>query len=339
MRIFLTGASGFIGLNILENLLRAGHTVAAVSNTSISDRTRRLFKTLKGELQEININVCDEASMSVAFRDFRPNSVIIGAAITPGEQAELSSFDRLIDINIHGALRTLRLAHECGCDRALFLSSASVYGAAAPFQGALDEEQSLPRPTTAYGMSKLSAEQLCLRFGEISRFDVRVVRIGTAFGPWESRNGVRDTLSPIHQVMELAAQGLKVILPRDGRRDFIYARDVATAISEVLGAEAPVHRLFNIGLGREWTVAEWCTRMMQSHGLDWDYAREDGAANVSLHAQADRPPLAVSRLMSGLGFTPSFDLEAAFTDYLGWLLETADPHGDAAKEGAFKDRS
>lgn len=321
MRILLTGASGFVGLNLLESWLAAGHAVAAAANSAISARALRVFETLPGKLFNVSLDVRDEASTAALFRDFRPEWTVVGAAITPGQSAEASSFEGLIEVNIHGAVRAVRLAKEFGCSRALFLSSASVYGSAEPLEDELDEDRTAPRPSAGYGIAKFSAEQFCLRFGETNGFDVRSARIGTVFGPWEADTGVRETLSPIYQVMEFAAAGKEVVLPRAGKRDFIYSRDVAGALTAILAANNPPHRLFNVGLGREWTVAEWCERMAQDGGLRWRYCSEANPANVTFHSPVDRPPLSTRRLAQELGYVPQFDFDAAFRDYQSWFFE------------------
>lgn len=318
MKILVTGASGFVGLNILEKLLADGCEVGAVANTPLPERARRAFAALPGRLHDFRADVRDEEMLAGIFRSFDPQRCIAGAAITPGPSREAQSFDPLIDVNIHGAVRLVRLAYEARCERVIFLSSASVYGAAPGHQGWLDEDASPPSPSAAYGIAKLAAEQLCLRFGMIEDFDVRAARIGTVFGPWEADTGVRETMSPIYQLMTLANRGEEIRLPRPGRRDFIYGPDVATAISLLLAAKELSFRVYNIGLGDEWAVEDWCVRLAEKGLGAWRRAGADEEPNVNLHSSEDRAPLSVTRLVDDVGFRPAYGMDEAFEHYLAW---------------------
>lgn len=260
----------------------------------------------------------DTAAVNALFAEHRPERLIAGAAITPSATREARAILPLVEVNILGALRTLEVGFAAGVQRAVFLSSASVYGDAEPVSGVLDELASFPRPTGAYGIAKFAAEQLALRMGLAKDVDIRVARIGTVFGPWERDTGLRDTLSQIHQVMELSGAGTEVVLPREGPRDFVYAPDVARVIATLL--DAPEARgIFNIGLGMEWSVADWCRALAEQRPLSWRIAAPGEAANVNYHAPNDRPPLAIRRLQDDLGVPPFSGLHEAMPRYLAWL--------------------
>src|SRR6185295_19202641 len=126
------------------------------------------------------------------------------------------------------------MAARHGVQRVVYPSSGSVYGANAFGPEPLDEVATPPMPESIYAISKLAAERSALRFRTIAGLDVIAARLGTVFGPWERDTGVRETLSPQWQVMRLLDQGREVILPTPGRRDWIYARDVAAAILTLL---------------------------------------------------------------------------------------------------------
>ena len=140
------------------------------------------------------------------------------------------------------------------------------------------------------------------------------------FGTWERDTGVRETLSPVFQVTEAALAGRPVVLPRPGKRDYIYARDIAGGLLALLDrAEAP-SGVVNLAPGVEWTVADWCDRLaLRLPGFSYSFAGPDLAATVDHHAARDRSPLDNTRLLEEVGFRPSFGLSEAFEDYMTWL--------------------
>ena len=323
MRILVTGANGFIGLNIVEHLLEQGHKVTACGLGPLPEAALAEFEGLPGALEPVELDVRDRPALRRVVTQARPEAVIVGAAITPAAGSDGDAMVDLAAVNVLGAVQTLEAAVEGGARRAVVLSSSSVYGAAGDAGLPLDEATSTPAPTASYGTSKLAAERLALRFGACRGVPVRAVRVGTAFGRWERDTGLRQTMSPIYQVMRQALAGERVVLPREGRRDYVYGPDVARAIATVLFAQAPAHDVYNIGLGSEWSVAQWCTALAERSALDWAMASEGEAPTVDYFAAADRPMLRTDRLCGDLGFVPAFPMQAALEDYTVWI----DHHG------------
>jgi len=319
LRIALTGASGFVGLNLLERLLAEGHEVMALGLEALPEQARVAFATLPGALESRRIDVRDRDALATLVAELRPEAMIVGAAVTPGAAREAAMARTTLEVNVRGALDTLETAFAAGVGRALVLSSASVYGAAGKDAAELDEVASPPQPETVYGICKLAAERLCLRLAALRGWDVRAARIGSVFGPWERDTGLRDTLSAIFQVMQIARSGREVVLPRPGRRDWIYARDVADALAAILMAPRCPEPVYNIGPGREWSVADWCARLAAETGLSWRIADDPAEANVDYHGSVDRPPLSARRLERDFGFKARFGLEEALVDYRAWL--------------------
>ena len=70
--------------------------------------------------------------------------------------------------------------------------------------------------------------------------DIRSVRLAAVYGPWEVDSGARDTLSPFMQVALVSLSGETAILPRADRQDWVYSRDVATALLALMDVEAPI---------------------------------------------------------------------------------------------------
>ena len=336
MSVLITGATGFIGVNLAEALLARGDTVVLVSRRSIrpdpatSPRATppaafEVLSRLPGTLHVVQGDVTDEAAMDRIFAEYQPHKVIHGAAITPGtarerEQARLTS-----EVNYMGTLSLLEAARRSRVVRFVYLSSGAVYGLSAFATEELDEEATIPLPDTIYSITKYAGERLSLRFRHIWDMDVVAARIGTAFGPWEWDTGVRVTLSIILQVTTHAVHGREAVLPDIvGRKDWVYGRDVAAATLAILDAPNLSHEVYNLGPGVAWTVDDWCARLAAAFpGFSHRRAREGEEPNVR-YGTPDRAPFAIRRLVEDVGYQPRFGLEESFADYMAWIEATPD---------------
>ncbi|WP_051241520.1 NAD-dependent epimerase/dehydratase family protein [Stappia stellulata] len=305
MRVLVTGGSGFVGANVVEALVSAGCFTVVLERPGAPRSP--------GATRFIEADIGNAAACEAALEGVR--TVIHCAAVTPAGTADAEAVQRAFAINL-AATAGLAMACERRGVRMIHLSSASVYGAASG--GPLDETGTWPRPVAAYGISKLAAEQFVLS-RRAFRLDACVLRIGSVFGPHERGTGVRDTLSALYQVTRAARSGRAVRLPRAGRRDWIYARDVAAAVLAAVGLsnlpDAPV----NIAGLEEWSVADWCESLARHVPFDWRIG--PSAPSVDFHGRDDRPPLATQRMRTLLGFHPTYTRDRACEDYLRWLEE------------------
>lgn len=185
----------------------------------------------------------------------------------------------------------------------------------------LDEDVTEPSPRSVYAISKYAAERLAERHARHEGICLRSLRLGSVFGPWEHATGVRATLSAIFQATATAVSSTATcVLPREGRRDWIYSRDAADAIVQVLAAEGAPSGPVNVGLGHEWTVADWCERLA-GHFPQFRYrlAVAGEEPTIDFHGGTDRAPLAIGRLRREVGYEPNHGLDAAFADYMSWV--------------------
>jgi nucleoside-diphosphate-sugar epimerase len=253
--------------------------------------------------------------------------VIHAAAVTAGPRREADDPQAIIDVNIGGtACLMATLKQSCpAVTRVVAMSSGSVYGFQDPGPaGHLHEERSCPAPAALYGITKQAAEQTALRLGEVFAIDTRAVRMSSVFGPWEYRTGVRDTMSPHLQVIEIAAARGTAILPRRGPADWIYSRDAAAGIRAVLDARQPKHSVYNLASRAITDLPAWCDAIASSFpGFSWHMAAAGEEPNVAHGLLRDRAPLDVSRIEQDIGFRNAFDLARAAKDYAEWAYPRA----------------
>lgn len=319
MTILVTGATGFVGLNLCEHLLSRGDAVVGFSHRPMPEATKRDFSRLSGDLRMVAGDVLDSEAVKRVFAETSPARVIHTAAMTPGVEAEREVFRKVMETNVVGTVNVLEAAARQGVGRVLHLSSGAVYGQNAFAAEELAEEDPPPLPETLYAVSKYAGEKTALRLRRNWKMDLVAVRLGTVFGPWEYATGVRDTLSGPLLTSQLALEGKEAVLSGVGRRDWLYARDLAVALAGLLDAPAPRHELYNLGSGKVWDMQAWCDKLRARHPLfSWRIAGQTEEANVELYEPTRRSPLSTSRLREETGFQARYGLEEAFTDFMEW---------------------
>jgi nucleoside-diphosphate-sugar epimerase len=316
--VLVTGASGFIGLNVVAALLGRGDDVIAFSNSAIPEAARAEFTALRGRCVEALGDVRDERALSGVFAAHSPQRVVHAAALTPGPQTERAMAAAAVEVNVLGTVRVLEAAACHPVERVVQLSSAAVYGESGFGADLLDEVQTPPHPRTVYGVTKYAAERLALRYAESAGLAVVAARLAAAFGPWERDTGVRETLSPFLQALRIARRGGAAVLARRAVLDWIYGRDAAAAILALLDRRDPAPAVVNVSPGYTIAFDAFCDALAQRYaGFRWRIA-SGPEVNVDLYGERDRTPLATERLHRDVGWSPRFDAEAAFGDYLDW---------------------
>jgi len=302
--ILVTGGSGFVGLNVVEQLRARGEEVRVAD--------------LDPPAIDVPFERVDVAqSVDHAFAGVK--RVIHLAAITADAARDAREPRRIAEVNLLGTINVLEAARRHGVARVVCASTGAVYGAAGiGVAHPLDEEADRPAPESIYGITKYAAERTALRLASLWNFDVRVGRLGTAFGKWEHVTGARSHLSPPTQIARLARKGGEAVFPPLGPTDYIYAPDLAAAIIALLDAKAPKHRLYHLGTGAAWSLPAWCEALAARFpAFRWRESESD--CNVLPLSRATRTRFSNDRLTRDLGWRPRFTLAQARDDFLAWM--------------------
>ena len=219
-RSVVTGAAGFIGSHLVETLLAAGHAVVGIDSfTSYYDpaikranvaaaSTNRRFQLLPADLVDLDLHEV-----------LRPGDWLFHLAAQPGVRNSWGpGFAEYVKHNIDATQRLLEAARHAAVARFVFASSSSVYGDA-PLP--MDEEGPT-QPISPYGVTKLTAEQLCLAYWRAFGLEVVPLRFFTVYGPRQ-----RPDMA-FHRFVEAVLAGSPVSIHGSGdqRRDFTHVSDV-----------------------------------------------------------------------------------------------------------------
>src|ERR1700730_10834560 len=317
MRILVFGGNGFVGLNIATALLARGHAVTLFDRVGLPPAAEKDFACYADRLTTIQGDITDrQAVETVIAAGFE--AIILGAAVTAGPERDATDPEITLQVNLLAQTPILIAARRTGVGRIINLSSAAAYGTSAFRNVPLDEETACD-PVSLYAITKFASEKVAARLAALWQCEIISVRLSAVFGPWERATGVRDTLSPQAQILAALQAGREAILPRRGVRDWIYAPDVAEAVTLLVEAAKPRHGLYNISTGVEWPALQWGQELAALHpGFVCRLAEVGEAPTVELHGPADRAPLSVTRLAQEFGWRARFGCADSAADLNAW---------------------
>jgi nucleoside-diphosphate-sugar epimerase len=326
--ILLTGGGGFVGINLVEQLIGAGERIVVFDRHGLPAAATEIMRRSDGDLELLTGDVRDAAGLNTVFREFNVQQVVHAAVITADAAREARDPKEIVDVNVVGTLNVLCQAHAANCERVVYVGSGQAYGKTHDEGLRLYEDRSPSRPEDVYGMTKFAAEQIALRLGELWNLQVICVRLGSVCGPWEFDTGVRDLLSPFLQAAQLAVRGETAVIPtREVRRDWIYSRDAAAGIIAALRTKVPRHRLYHLASGMDWqpSFPQWCDTLKEAYPrFSWRVAGPGDRPNVTFLLDRDRAPMDITRAIDDLNFKPRFGPGAAYRDYKKWIRNHED---------------
>jgi nucleoside-diphosphate-sugar epimerase len=249
MKIIVTGTAGFIASHWAERLAQAGHDVVGIDN--FNDYYDPALK--EANAAEVTAAGVKITRLDLVEDDLRP--VLQGAdfiyhlAAQPGISAT-TSFEDYLRNNVVATHRLLQAAQEVSSLQCFVnIGTSSIYG-----RHATDSEDTPPKPTSYYGVTKLAAEQLALAKQREEGFPACSLRIFSVYGPRERpeklytkliQNILTDTPFPLFEGSEHHS------------RSFTYVGDIVAGFTAVLHhPDLAIGEIFNIGSDTEITTGE-----------------------------------------------------------------------------------
>lgn len=305
-KIFLTGASGFVGSHLARLLVAQGHDVTALHLPgapldAIADIAPRM-RIIEGDLKSFD---CVAPQVSRAVPDV---CIHLAWYVEPGKY--LDSIE-----NIDMAAATLRLADtlsRAGCKRFVGVGTSFEYDLSIGATHAAPLQESAPiKPNTLYASAKAATFSMLQQLAKLNRFELAWARLFYLYGPGE----YPERLFP--QVLTKLLRGEPVPLTDGSKvRDYLHVEDVASALWAV--AESGVTGAVNIGSGERRTLADIVgvmERLTGARGL---------ARFGAMQARPDDPDCVladVTRLTRDAGWRPRYTLESGLAQTLTWWKE------------------
>ena len=221
MRIVVTGGAGFIGSQVADALVTAGHEVAVIDCLWEHGGGRRAH--LNRDVRFFELDIRDDRIADV-FSHFRPEVVCHQAA---QHSVAISAEDPLFDadVNVKGLLNVLQLSVRHGVRKILFASSAATYGT--PKYLPIDEQH--PQlPESPYGVTKLIAEHYLRYYAGAHGLKFTSLRYGNVYGPRQDPNGEAGVIA-IFCGRILAGDWIRVDWDGEQQKDYVFVGDVVQA--------------------------------------------------------------------------------------------------------------
>jgi UDP-glucose 4-epimerase len=254
--ILVTGGCGFIGSEVVRQLLAKGYRVRVVDNLS------KPSSHVPPGVDFIQADLVETAAARDAFRGVR---ACINLAARIGG---IGYFHRLpatiLSENNRIYSSTFESAVAHGIERMIFVSSSMVFESATRFPSREDDLLAMPPPLTAYGFSKLIGEWYCRAFFDQHALRYTIIRPFNAIGPEEEAG---EEVGDAHVIPDLVKKVLggqhPLELLGDGKqtRCFTHVRDIARGIVMALESEAAVNQDFNLGTDEEILMLELARRI------------------------------------------------------------------------------
>lgn len=320
MSVLVTGGTGFIGMNLAEDLGDKGYEVALLARKPPVQQIEQALKDKKERIHFVKGDVTDAEGLDKILNEYNVDTIIHAAVITPDAERERNESKLIAQVNYMGAIEMLEAAKRNKVDKFIHLSSGAVYGHASFDDEWLDEEHTYPRPDALYGINKFASEMAAVRYRQIFDMNIVVARVGGVFGPWERYTGVRDTLSGPFFATRFAVLGEEAVLPRPGVKDWVYSRDIAKSLEAMIATDTFSYDVYNLSSGYVWTVQDWCEQLKSVFPkFEYRIADDPSQANIDFFDDRDRNPLSIKRLIDDVGYTPQYDLTASLEDYMEWI--------------------
>jgi nucleoside-diphosphate-sugar epimerase len=255
----ITGGAGFIGSNIVEELLRRGETARVLDNLLTGSKENLGFST-NYELIEGDIRSKDDLQSSLKGVDYVLHQAALRSVPKSVDDPFLTN-----DINVNGTLNLLSEARKAGVKRVVYASSSSCYGDVADFP---QKEDFNPRPISPYGVSKLAAENYCHTFSKTFGLETVSLRYFNVFGPRQNPESKYSAAIPA--LLSRMLNNKPPIVEWDGEqsRDFTYVGNVVKANIACATAKGISGQVFNVACGGSISILDIVNAINKLLGTD-----------------------------------------------------------------------
>lgn len=318
MNIAVTGAHGFVGLNVVRTLAEQGHTVYAVGRNAPDAWVTAFLEGLDG-IEHIVADVSKPGELSKKLGSESLDAVVHAAVVTATTlQVERDDAARIVHVNTGGTIEALEAAKDLGAGRFVYVSSPSAIGDV-PTDAEMNEAVD-KRPESLYGISKDASEQITRRYGHLHDISVASVRIAQPYGPGERATASRVRTSPIYEWLLDAETGRALPAgPLDRARDWTYIDDTARGISELATAPLLQHDLYHLARSAPVTVGDVIEQIRTAYPeITWTETPSPNELNPNISGPSGRKPLDSSRFAAEFGWAPSIDISEGMRRYLDW---------------------
>jgi nucleoside-diphosphate-sugar epimerase len=305
MRYLVTGGAGFIGSNMVDELVRRGHQVVVLDDLSAGKESNLAHIRDKIELRVGSITDLAAAQAACQGADY----VIHLAARTSVPRSVKDPLESN-HVNIDGTLNVLVAARDAKVKRFVYAASSSAYGET-PTQPKVETMQS--NPISPYGVTKYVGELYAQVFGRNYGLENASIRYFNVFGPRQDPTSQYSGV--LSRFMLAVIEGQQPVIYGDGEqsRDFTYIENVVDVTLRACEASGASGMVFNGGTGARITLNEVLKELEKITGKNLQAKYDPPRTGDIRDSQAD-----ISLARKILGYNPSVDFEAGLERTWQW---------------------
>jgi nucleoside-diphosphate-sugar epimerase len=318
-RILVTGALGFVGLNIVRTLASKGVEVLALGRRAPDEASLEFISDINSQITWVTGDVTDRLGIAKLIKDNHVTHILHAAALTASPDEEKADPARMFDINAGGTLNVLEAARHAEVERVVFVSSTVVYGAAPPSPSKCETDPLVI--DGLYSVCKQTSEHLCRLYNDRYGLNVVVGRLGSAYGPMERPTHSRQRMSAVYTAVHAAlAQRTLKVHGASIARDYCYIDDVAEAFATLLLRPHLEHSVYNVGSVEAYTLTELLTILQKLEPtFTWVETNTAEEADIALVAGSARAGLDLTRIQQDARWTLGSNLEQGLRAFLSHL--------------------
>jgi UDP-glucose 4-epimerase len=293
MNFLITGAAGFLGSSLANQLTREGHLVRGLDDLSTGDP-----KALGPDVHFTRGDMSDRPKLWTLLQEIDVVYHLAARVSVPESILYPRDYN---NVNVGGTVALMEAMRDVGVRRVVLGSSGAVYGdlSEQPLK-----ETVTPNPRSPYAVSKLAAEYYVRTIGTLWGIETVSLRIFNAYGPGQHLPASHPPVVPHY--LKQALRGGTLVVHGDGSqtRDYVYVDDVISGMVAAATAPNVDGMVINIGSGEETSVSELIRCVQQVTGSNAEVIYNPKTSGGVFRLCAD---LTLAR--EKLNYRPSMDLE------------------------------
>ena len=307
-RILVTGGAGFIGSHLVDRLIDAAADITVLDNLDTGrmeniaqHKQNRNFHFIKGDIRDFD----------VVKRLVKDVDAVLNLAAIASVQRSVEDPLLVNDVNLKGTLNLLKASVDSEVKRFVQASSAAVYGDVHKLPV---REDCLPMPLSPYAVSKLAADNYTVVFNQIYGLETVCLRFFNVYGPRQANNPYSGAITIFTNEL-LGNRAPRIFGDGEQTRDFVFVKDVVSAVMLALSEKGAVGEVFNVASGKATTINK-IVRVLQKLTGKKDLRPVYGEPREGdiRHSCAS-----IEKAKMTLGYEPVFSLEEGLKELVSYV--------------------
>ena len=308
-KILITGATGFIGSHLTEQLVQKGFSIVAFDRYNTDNNWGWLENSeYKNDIEVILGDIRDYDSVSKAMKGC---SVVFHLAALIGIPYSYVSPLAYIRTNVEGTYNVLETAKNNNLDQVVITSTSETYGTAQYVP--IDEKHPLVGQSP-YSASKIAADQLATSYFRSFDLPVKIARPFNTFGPRQSARAVIPTIiSQCHTNSEEIKLGN--LTPT---RDLTFIKDTCSGFLEIYNSDLFFGEVTNIGMNSEISIGDLALEIMKIMGVNVPLVTNNKRFRPE-NSEVERLVCNNEKLLNNSKWEPQYNLEESLLETIEWF--------------------